>query len=538
MIDELKKHTELVPTHRYCLDVGRICSHNCKMCYYANQEMTSMLPLTEVKLRLANARHNGDTELEYTGGEPTMHKDIIEIIKFAKKIGFKQQRIITNGYMPEEKFKQCVDAGVKQWLVSLHDIGEGLDLITQTKDSWKHMLRTIKLLKELGCEVYGNTTVIKQNINSLTTVAKFAIDNEFSGMTFINWNEYYDNQGKRESEFRARITDIQPQLEKAIDMLQEENITINLRYFPMCTLNKKYRRWVVNMPQVMFDPWEWSSMGRDLIKKDTESHLRQGRTLQKNICMQDGVCGTCGIHNVCGGCNKMYVRGEGDKELIPQDEMSDYPYYYKDEYECDIIIPSYLPSENLRLLEAELEKKTIPPFNIIKVRKFQSAAKNRNYGLKRSDSPWIIMMDDDICNLPYGWNRRLIRSLKHNTKAVAVSARLLNTNGDFALNSANNFDSTTDIVKVNMIPTACCIFRQADIKKTKTMFDERFVGSYWEDTCFFATLNKRLNNSKIEYETNFLIDNCCLVVHLNDGKEGNNDYNKNVFDIIKVEEDF
>jgi len=484
--------------------------------------MKSILPLEECKQRLLIARQNGDDELEYTGGEPTMHPQILEIIKFAKRIGFKEQRIITNGFMTD-KFQEIIDAGVKQFLLSIHALGEDLDKLTQVKGSFEHMLKTIEVLKKNDCEIYMNVTMIKQNVPYLDKMAQFAIDNKFNGMNFINWNEYYDNQ--KNNAFREVLENIQPMLEKAIDKLEISDIPINIRYYPMCCLKHEYRTYCVNMPQVTFDPWEWSSMATDFIPKTKEAHHKRGRELQKNINSQEGKCGVCGIKNACGGCNKNYVINVGDKELMPQEEMSDFPYFYKNEYEADIIIPSFLPAKNLRLLEAEIEDKTIPPFNIIKIRKFQSAAKNRNYGLNRAKSPYVIMIDDDICDLPYGWNRRLIRTLKHHPRITAVSARLMQKNGMPGLNSANNFDLKKELIDCPMIPTACCVFRNPDRKYgVKTRFDERYIGSYWEDTDFFRQLQKD------ESKENFLIDNRCKVVHLNDGKGGNNVYNKNLFE--------
>jgi len=305
----------------------------------------------------------------------------------------------------------------------------------------------------------------------------------------------------------------------------------------MCMLDEKYRKYVCNHPQVMFDEHEWDY---NAYPKTVKNYYNYGREhFQYKSDNQDkGKCGICPGKNVCGGCNNIYEVVYGTDEFTPETmPMSDYPFYYRsEEKECDIVVLAYKIGHNLNKLLLEIMHKTRGPYNLIVVHKHQDAWKNRNYGLDRTRSPFIIMMDDDIAELPYAWNIKMIDKLLYGPKVCGVSARLMNVDGTVGLNSANNFSLKDKEVEVNMIPTTCCAFRRNDIDRTFTKFDKRFVASYYEDTAFFYQLSERCREAGLGDK--FVINNECRVVHFNNETGANvwKDYNRQVYEEIVEEE--
>ncbi len=73
------------------------CNLTCSFCCFANREMTDRLPLERIKRALDSFKKIGVTGIEYTGGgEPTLHPDFEEIVRYTHKLGFKIG-ICTNG---------------------------------------------------------------------------------------------------------------------------------------------------------------------------------------------------------------------------------------------------------------------------------------------------------------------------------------------------------------------------------------------------------------------------------------------------------
>jgi len=512
----------LVPTCRAVIDINRPCNAKCRMCYYIHDGAQWSKPVETVAAEINSAISRGNTTVDFTGGEPTLYPKMTEVIALAESQGL-HTCIITNG-LALDKIKEQVSAGCRQWLVSLHGYEETHDEILGVKGAWDRVNRTIEWLNSNDCFVRVNCTLTRLNTPDLDKLARHYIDTVKARIVnFINFNPHYQwGESEQPAVFKALneiqvpVSQVAPYLQKALDILREHDVWTNVRYFPMCVL-KGYESHVCNNPQVMFDPYEWDY---GVTPKTTEAYLDFGRLLQKKINTAENRCQDCGILNVCGGLNKNYAAIRGFSEMVPYSQQSDYPYYFMKEVEADIIIPAYQPDEGVKRLLAEIIEKTVPPYNLVVISREQSAAKNRNYGLHRSQSPYIIMCDDDIDNLPYGWNRELINDLRENREFLGLSARLLDREGRIGCNTANNYDVSRHLVPVEMIPTACCVFR-----KTGVRFDERYIRAGWEDTDFFTQL-------RFDREGRYAIDNLVQVVHLNEEKNGGgaaNEHNRRLF---------
>ncbi len=499
---------ELMPTKRAVVDLNRVCNAKCRMCYYTYDKDKWTKPLDMVKKELVMAKNRGNTSVDFTGGEPTIYPEMPEVIKFSKSIGL-HTCIITNG-LSIEKIKKIVDAGCSEWLLSIHGYQEKQDELFGVRGAWDRMQETIKFLQSQNCFIRVNCTLTKYNYQDLPRLAEYYLEYVNARIVnFINFNPHYQwgaveqpEVYEKLNEVQIRVSEVAPYLKETLDYLEKNNLWANVRYFPFCVI-KDYEAHICNNPQVMFDPYEWDY---GVYPKTEEIYLAYGRELQKQINSYEDKCEKCGILNVCGGVNRNYAKFHGYSELEPYNINIENPYHFKTDLEADIIIPSYKPSRNLQHLLMEMAEKTIPPYNIILVSKTQSASMNRNYGLERSKSPYLIMCDDDICDLPYGWNRSLINVLKENREIMAVSARLMNPDGTPGRNTSNNYDLDSRLVPVDFIPTACCIFRMTDLR-----FDERYIRAGWEDTDFFMQM-------KYAYKGQIVICNDVKVVHLNEEK--------------------
>ncbi len=512
----------LIPTRRAVIDINRPCNARCRMCYYTYDESDWSKPLEDAKRELGEAVERGNTSVDFTGGEPTIYPQMTEVIRYAESIGL-HTCIITNG-LAIEKVKKLADAGCTEWLLSIHGFEQQQDRILNVHGAWDKTNHTARFLNESGCFVRVNCTLTKYNYQDLPKLAMH-YDREIRPriINFINFNPHYE-WGKHDqpeivnrlNEVQVRAGEIAPWLRQALDYLRERKYWVNVRYFPLCLL-KGYEHHVCNNPQVMFDPYEWDY---GVFPKTTAAYLEQGRDFQRRINARQEACEMCGMIDVCGGLHRNYAQIHGFSELDPYSEMSDYPYHFKTDLAADIIVPAFWPGEKLTNLLCEIAEKTVPPYNLIVVSRHQSAAKNRNEGLRASQNPYVIMCDDDISGLPPGWNRELIRCLQENREFFGISARLMNPDGTPGRNSANHFDLTHPLAEVDMIPTACSIFRKTDL-----FFDERYIRAGWEDTDFFLQAHTK-------YGSRLAIANTIRVVHLNEEKNGGgveNEHNRELF---------
>lgn len=105
---------------------GYRCNNQCRFCIDANKRNLPEKSTQEIISEMVEARKRGRTYLEIIGGEQTIRTDIIDIIKFAKKLGFEVITIATNGGMFSCKgfAKKIIDAGLNQLIFSIQGHNE------------------------------------------------------------------------------------------------------------------------------------------------------------------------------------------------------------------------------------------------------------------------------------------------------------------------------------------------------------------------------------------------------------------------------
>lgn len=534
-------NNELRPTKMGILEEGMLCNQKCTICYHRyttfdapeGKRQTWMKSFEEMKKELDNMKSRGCNRFDTSGGEPLLNKDMVKTIEYAKKIGL-EPRIITNGNHEKEKFDEIIKAGCKDFLFSFHCLDENHDKMTQIKGSFKKMIDNLTYTTSKGCIYATNTVIFNDNYKSLPSIIKTIISQNRLPyiINLININPQYEpNDSDAHRDIAAEVSKSKEYIQEAIDIAQEYNVWVNLRYYPMCVLDESYRKHIVQYPQVMFDwrnEWDYGVNPKCVSTYLKHSYSAFIRPSSHN----EGKCKICGIKGVCGGINAKYVDTFGENELIPQKIKSNNPNYYRSEQDMTtIIIPSYNPGANLTRLLTEIQHKTHPPYNVVIVRGERSAARNRNEGLDAvsKNSKFIIQIDDDICELPYMWNRRMTDKLLYDPELMMASARLMTTDGRPALNSADNFNIDSEFEYVNLVPTACLAFRSEDVLKTNTWFEELMVASGWEDSLFVEQMKHRLE--RLGLGTKIIIDNNCKVVHLNNATGQNqwNDYNRQIF---------
>ena len=123
-----------------------------------------------------------------------------------------------------------------------------------------------------------------------------------------------------------------PILDEAIDILEENGVGVNVRYFPMCGLAERHRKNVCNDLHVAFDFGEWDNGVGGNTLAIGENY---GRSLSNRNELQTNPCAGCGIKNMCGGANRIWHQlamqkfgTETLKQMPPV--VGDYWYYRRD----------------------------------------------------------------------------------------------------------------------------------------------------------------------------------------------------------------
>jgi MoaA/NifB/PqqE/SkfB family radical SAM enzyme len=154
--------------------LGFNCNNNCQFCYEKNNRHLPDKATSEAKKEILAAWEKGRKEIHFIGGEPTIRPDILDLINYAKKIGFKHVHITTNGRMfaYPDFAKRMIASGIVEVTFSIHGhSGKVHDKQTNITGSFDQLVRGVGNLKKLKFDKIGtNTAITKINYQYLSQI--------------------------------------------------------------------------------------------------------------------------------------------------------------------------------------------------------------------------------------------------------------------------------------------------------------------------------------------------------------------------------
>jgi radical SAM protein with 4Fe4S-binding SPASM domain len=141
------------------------CPNNCIHCYAGGPHETAELSTQQWREVIDKLSQIGVFILTFTGGEPTMRKDLPELLQYAQNKGM-VTGLITNGRkLTDKAYVQTLEqAGLDFVQVTLEShLPKIHDLITASEGSWKETVAGIKNAVKSQIYVTTNTTLNKHN---------------------------------------------------------------------------------------------------------------------------------------------------------------------------------------------------------------------------------------------------------------------------------------------------------------------------------------------------------------------------------------
>ncbi|MFA5930950.1 MAG: radical SAM protein [archaeon] len=158
------------------LEVTDKCNFRCRHCrVYGWDEIKNPLETKEIYSLIDQAKKMGVETITFTGGEPLLRSDIIEIIKYCSSKGI-SSKLQTNGSLVTEKIiKDLKKAGLKIFGTGIDGSTEKIHSdLRQSKNSLQKVKDAIKLAKKNGLEVHTETTITKLNHKDINKIMNLA----------------------------------------------------------------------------------------------------------------------------------------------------------------------------------------------------------------------------------------------------------------------------------------------------------------------------------------------------------------------------
>ena len=220
------------------IKTGFLCNNNCRFCVQGDEKKKYGNKSTaEIKKILKEAKRDCQTVV-FTGGEPTIREDLVELVKCAKKLKFKIIQIQSNGRMFASKdfCQKITEAGANEFALALHGhISQLHDYLTGSPGSFQQTCLGIKNLKSLGQAILMNTVVVKSNYRHLPAIAKLLVSlgvEQFQ-LAFVH---PVGSAAKNFDSVVPRMTMVMPYLKKALDIGKYFGIRVMMEAIPYCFL--------------------------------------------------------------------------------------------------------------------------------------------------------------------------------------------------------------------------------------------------------------------------------------------------------------
>lgn len=168
------------------IDVTNRCNMRCPVCF-ANAAVSKSLyepTYEEIRGMLQNLRNNRPVPtpaIQYAGGEPTVRKDLVDLIKLAKEEGFTHTQIATNGIKlakNQNLAKELKEVGLNTVYLQFDGITEEPYLKIRNRDLLSTKLEAIENCRKVNLGIVLVPTLIKGiNDQQVGDIIRFAVDN-------------------------------------------------------------------------------------------------------------------------------------------------------------------------------------------------------------------------------------------------------------------------------------------------------------------------------------------------------------------------
>lgn len=157
---------------------GFSCNNNCIVCSVRpKQEFYPDRTFAEVAADLERGRGEGFNSVEFTGGEPTIRKDIVQLVNYAKILGYQKIASGTNGrlFSYPEFCRQIISAGLNKITFSLLGPDKKVhEAITRTPGSFEEIIEGIKNVQRFtGVHINVSSVICRLNYRNLKNFGKF-----------------------------------------------------------------------------------------------------------------------------------------------------------------------------------------------------------------------------------------------------------------------------------------------------------------------------------------------------------------------------
>lgn len=287
------------------------CNNQCLLCCQNDEIKNDESTIAEETIfeHIENMAYDEikNTKVVLTGGEPTLHPSILEIVRGLRDKGFETiqlQSNLTLGSL-EITMEDLVNSGITSFGVSLHGCtAEMHESFTRTEFSFDNTVAHLNKLSKLETPVAINCVISKFNINSLSDIVMFVVENHLANSIQFAFM-HITGRADSHHELIPTISDAAEAVKKAVDCGNKFGVWVKSEAIPFC-LMCGYERNVAEVEGL-----------NNIIIFDKLGIMRFSKHREENLKIKCKTCEQCLFFSMCEGPWAEYPLLYGWQEFIP-----------------------------------------------------------------------------------------------------------------------------------------------------------------------------------------------------------------------------
>ena len=295
------------------MNLGWACNNDCVFCGEQERREHSRavgmfrIPGEKVRADLVRYRQEGFDHVTFLGGEPTIRKDIVQLVRYARRLGYRNVFITSNGRMMSDRrfLRTLLRAGLTDVCISLHGPDAAThDRLTQRPGSFEQAEKSLLNLVLEGRTFHTSTVVTSHNAERLEDLVRYLHQYRpahlYLALPNPSGGAYRDVAG-----IYPCFSEVSPHVRAAIAAARELGQLLTISKLPFCHLEGC---------EGYADDLYWANLYRRHIDAQVIDRIDQRFADRTAHPIR---CGACRYRYLCEGVETFYLQRRGGDELVP-----------------------------------------------------------------------------------------------------------------------------------------------------------------------------------------------------------------------------
>ncbi len=294
------------------------CNMYCDHCYRdagvkANEELST----AEAKTLLEQIAKAGFKIMIFSGGEPLLRPDIVDLVAYAKSLGLRPVFGTNGTLLTLDLARRLKEAGAMGMGISLDSLDKAKhDAFRKYSGAWDEAVQGMRNCREVGLPFQIHTTVMEWNAHEVESITDFAVEEGAVAHHFfflvptgravtieeesLRAQEYEDILRRIMLKQQTVSIELKPTCAPQFMRIAKE-VGVDVRFGRGCLAGTHY---CIIGPKGQVQPCAYLNIPLGDVRETPFDEIWQNHEVFQTLRTLEykGGCGTCQYKKICGGC--------------------------------------------------------------------------------------------------------------------------------------------------------------------------------------------------------------------------------------------